>query len=113
MKPEDQIVAIAELDGWSHKNYFENSFKDPMQKTSAGMRWFKENRIERRPPDYLASRDAIVPVIEKQSDEVIGGICNRISGAFNTGFTQWKNLILSTPTQLAEALLRATGKWKS
>jgi len=57
-------------------------------------------------PDYLTSRDAIVSVIEKQKSFIQRAINDRLKHITDWGFTY-----LATPSQLCEALLRATGNW--
>jgi hypothetical protein len=58
-----------------------------------------------------ASRDAIVPVIEKQVKN-----CPTFYSPFLIALAEGKKtpieMILATPRQLCEALLRAMGKWK-
>lgn len=93
MKEELQIKALAELDGWD---------KEPTPNTSNA--W---GVIGKKPvwnyryqlPRYLTSYDAIIPLIQKQPLDVIADVMVRVS------------LHNTTPAQLAEALLRATGKW--
>jgi hypothetical protein len=74
---------------------------------------------------YLTSRDAIVPVIEKHPLEVKRKVVHIVSDLFYSSKdekNQWYNggwhvdckamaCLFSTPSQLCEALLRATGKW--
>lgn len=65
-------------------------------------------------PDYLTSYDAIIPLIQKQ-DLIIGKhmmqIMHRmVSGSGNHHVKDFYLFLLS-PSQLCEALLRATGKW--
>ena len=98
MKPDDQIKALAELDG---REIAYGEFVDIRQRESDG----EPEILGHVPfPDYLTSYDAIIPLIQKRGD-----------------YTQTKieDFMLSqlkmfsvTPTQLCEALLRATGKWK-
>jgi hypothetical protein len=118
MTPEDQIKAIAELDGWKLTG-----------------RWFlppnnydgkqDNNRDENGCPNYLTSRDAIVLVIEKYPLDVKRKVVHIVSDLFYSSKdkkNQWYNggwrvdckamaCLFSTPPQLCEALLRATGKW--
>jgi len=89
MKPEQQIKALAELDG--------------AERLSMG---FRNGRKYSEPtPDksYLASYDAIIPLIQKQTREVRVAMTQ----TFPRGFVSF----MTTPAQLAEALLRATGRW--
>lgn len=109
MKDEEIIKAVAELDGW--------------EKTPAGF-WKKPpgSLLQRSLPPYLTSRGTIVPVIEKQwknlgSNSFDG---NKFSDYLRklvdekeccTTHTTMR-VLLATPRQICEALLRATGRWK-
>lgn len=53
-------------------------------------------------PDYLTSYDAIIPLIQKQPPEIRAEMFERTNGRVT---------IMSTPMQLCELLLQATGKW--
>jgi hypothetical protein len=88
MKEQEKIKAIAEFDGVEFKSQWEFAHYD----------------VSYSKP-YLTSRDAIVPVIEKQTDDIKGEISDWL-------MTRAEWLITATPPQLCEALLRATGKWK-
>jgi hypothetical protein len=96
MKPELQIKAIAELDGWTlkgtlgHSNYPAFIHNDGRKVATCNL------------PHYLTSRDAIVPVIEKQPLEVQHDIGERLQI-----YHAWK----VTAEMYCQALLRATGKW--
>lgn len=97
MKDQDQIKAIAELDGWhttTHNTLVCGRCVDIRNQAN----WHEA-------PPYLTSRDAIVPVIEKQSDTIQLKIYNYLDRVAKWTF-------LATAPQLCEALLRATGKWK-
>ena len=102
MKPEEQIKALAELDGWTniHDNKYgvPASGKTPPDWKGDGFSSASEDYIL---PNYLTSYDAIIPVIQKQPLEVR----QRIAASGPISF-------MVTPAQLSEALLRATGKWK-
>ena len=89
MKPEEQIKALAELDG---------IFLDE---------WRPENRKHFKIP-YLTSYDAIIPLIQKQSYGIIANIHDILCTTNDTKYF----LRDCSPAQLCEALLRATGKWK-
>jgi len=56
------------------------------------------DNLSHRPP-YLTSRDAIIPVIEKQESMIVA----RIAGEYTC---------LATAKQLSIALVKACGKWK-
>lgn len=101
MNPEDQIKAVAELDDPHHKWEIAHS---PHNEGKVGYRypahdgWIYAKR-------YTESYDAIIPVIQKQSDE-IKTACDILVLDENNSFFD------VTPAQLTEALLRFTGKWK-
>ena len=108
MNEQDQIEAIAEFDGWK------GIIQDPIDGHRTGYRepdnCYKNEHI----PDYLHSRDAIVPVIEKQSipiRQAITWTVKRHFGSEEITWQDWEYLTL-TPQQLCEALLRSVGKWK-
>lgn len=119
MTPEDKIKAIAELDGWSDISWpFGTAF------TGQGKPPHLNANLTPLLP-YLTSRDAIVPVIEKHPLEVKRKVVHIVSDLFYSSKdekNQWYNggwrvdckamaCLFSTPSQLCEALLRATGKW--
>ena len=104
MKDEDILIEVARLDGWAQEEHFEPSFQDPAKMVSVGNRWVKENRIERRLPDYLNSRDAIIPVIEKHPD-ALPEISKLLIGNKRPTF-------LATAREICVALLKAAGKFR-
>ena len=113
MTPEDQIKVIAELDGWTDVKFYVLGHK-PDGITALARSRSADYRCDL--PDYLTSRDAIVPVIEKQSDEVlidfIRILLEDVLRQPHAGrYTQQLSILLAIPSQLCEALLRATGKW--
>jgi serine/threonine protein phosphatase PrpC len=103
MTEQEQIKALAELDGWKHKptpvGYWGD--KDNGMYPLSLPPLTNLNQHFNFPP-YLTSYDAIIPLIQKLDANVqnkfmmlcVGGISNY------------------TPTQLCESLLKATGKWK-
>lgn len=121
MTEQDQIKALAELDGWHQQEVFESSFADSTKQVSAGLRWTRMDslRFERKLPDYLTSYDAIIPLIQKQLDTVfncfLDNLCiikNSDDAEMDGSYSELRMMWMATPTQLCEALLRATGKWK-
>lgn len=88
MKPEDQIKALAELDGWCGCNKF-----------ACADSYFASA------PQYLTSYDAIIPLIQKQSHEVKCNMWNHLDAE--------SDLWDATPAVLCEALLRAADRWIS
>lgn len=89
MKPEDQTKALAELDGMEDFDMLKKQTGDLTRYLHGANR--KENRW-RLVPNYLISYDAIIPLCRKVRPDIIWAI----------------NL---TPSELCEALLRATGRW--
>ena len=101
MKPEDQIKALAELDGWKRVGL---DVITPEGRRFEILKW--ENVL----PNYLTSYDAIIPLIQRQDANTKGLIYYH----FNTdqSWTQQAiDMLDATPSQLSEAILRATGRW--
>ncbi len=98
MKEQDQIYAIAQLDGWTERDerWFHVTYSEGQQ----GIKFYNL-------PDYFHSRDAIVPVIEKQNDMMHCSINYWLT--INLGY---RHGFLVLPAHLCEALLRATARWK-
>ena len=113
MNKQDQIKAIAKLDG----------LKNPRQKkelvycddaTEPGdieMTVWVHGKNFKFEPSYLHSRDAIVSVIEKQHYDIKKGIFTQLACNLAAHPDPDLAAMLATPPQLCEALLRATGKW--
>jgi hypothetical protein len=99
MKTELQIKALAELDGC----YFGNTTYDTEEL------WRKFDGCPCELPDYLTSYDAIIPLIQKQSDKIKTAVFELLQDSKETisVIAVWD----ATPAQLCEALLRATNKW--
>jgi hypothetical protein len=93
MTEQEQIKALAELDGWTE--YLFGSANDCVK---------HKNCDWKIAPNYLASYDAIIPLIQKQN--VTGSVIDNSPEDFH-GY-----IIDMSPAQLCEALLKATGKWK-
>lgn len=105
MTEQEQFLACAELDGLSC-----------IETPEFGWAWFQDTRRISNWSDWETSvgavrnydsRDAIIGVIEKQSGKVQG---NTAQNLYSKGALL--GVLLATPAQLREALLRATGKWK-
>ena len=93
MKPEEQIKALAELDG---------RLACTVSNCGCGS--------ELKDFNYLTSYDAIIPLIQRQDANTKGLIYYH----FNTdqSWTQQAiDMLDATPSQLSEAILRATGRW--
>jgi len=103
MTPEQQIKALAELDGLhsfricSRYNGIQDN--DVLCGEKDGIIYQIEN--------YLESYNAIIPLIQKQSTGIRLQVFVRLQESTNSAA-----LFLSTTTQLCEALLRSVGKWK-
>lgn len=115
MSGQDKIRALAELDGWTDIQLNTNG-------EWIGIRWVgchqKLKRLQQI-PYYLVSRDAIIPLIEKHWIQFgLNGnefrkalkvmVDNDVCCDIHTTF----RILLATPAQPVESLLRATGKWK-
>lgn len=97
MTKQEQIKALAELDGWRRNLDIQSG--EPRWKLDDG--WIDEESLIESCQNYLTSYDAIIPLIQKQS-----------LGVRLTMFNAYKVSIMTTPKMFCEALLRATGKWK-
>ena len=95
MTDQDKIKALAELDGWTGLG--NGLFARPY---FHGRKLFSDF-------DYLTSYDAIIPLIQKQDMLIKESMCKLLGVKHD--YCAW---IRATPTQLADALLVATGKMK-
>lgn len=96
MTDTEIIIAVAKLDGF-------NSVKIKMDGKKPFVSGERADWFGCRVPDYLISRDAIIPVIEKQPQV----IQYRTNTEFQDLDVELK--FLATPKQLCIALLKATG----
>jgi hypothetical protein len=112
MKPELQIEALAKLDGWTDIQPDIGGGRVGTPPDWSGIRY--------QPlPPYLASRDAIIPMIEKHiQSEGASSFASPLFVALN--ISNYKKLhpdiligcaVSATPAQLCEALLRALNLW--
>jgi hypothetical protein len=106
MTNEQIIKACAELDGW--KDVDINKLHKPWLVLGDRPTFYggeiKSYTVDMLVPSYLTSYDAIIPLIQKQSDEIRGKAWGEIISINPKAFDE-------SPRQLCEALLRATGKW--
>lgn len=100
MKPEEQIKALAELDGWEWKS---NIHGVEVWHPPGIAEWQYYDKLP--PVKYLTSYDAIIPLIKKLNQP-------HCLVHYDNDPLQGGAMIIPTPAQLCEALLRATGKWK-
>ena len=117
MKTEQQIIELAKLDG------FEDIRISGPFNTLGGSIVINEKRDWHRLPSYLTSRDAIIPLVEKvlergEMERLFARELHKLVFKFplNWGDVQsvvdsLRMFLYTTPAQLCEALLRATGKW--
>lgn len=97
MTETEQVKALAELDGkWRGMDEYR---EDYAYIRSHGAVQSLHGMIAENLPSYLTSYNAIIPLIQKQPEFASGMMNGHID------FTM-------TPSQLCEALLRATRKWK-
>lgn len=111
MTPQNQIKALAELDGAHQGHWTEYATTSASAaEVISGRMWsdsgwtYANGQVHSNHPHYLTSYDAILPLIQKQDGNM--RLC-----MFNQYF-QDVGVYKETPAQLCEALLRATGKWK-
>jgi hypothetical protein len=114
MKNEDKIIEIAKLDGFELVSYEDLGYPPNFPTSGRKQFWRKigEKEAFMELPPYLASRDAIISVIEKQSKYTQQTVVEYFR---QVGAGEHSNMVIiltATPSQLAEALLRACGKWK-
>jgi len=95
MTTEQQIKALAELDGMYY-------FTADATRHYPGF-WQNDKGQAFHELHYLTSYDAIIPLIQKQPRDVR----KAMTQTFPNGHVSFT----TTPAQLGEALLRATGRW--
>lgn len=110
MTDEQIIIALAKLDGYELQTRGDGTYWHPVHN-----KYFLKHEM----PQYLTSRDAIIPVIEKlvnTKDEVWNFSVN-LSKVLTEKDEDYQELspvdyITATPKQFCIALLKATGKWE-
>lgn len=104
------IIEVAKLDGfelpdsnegWNHNN--------PLSPTGISIDNHKGQCKRWVEKQYLTSRDAIIPVIEKQTPKIREYIVSCLVTLRQNDELQ--DLICASAKQLSIALLKATGKW--
>lgn len=101
MKPEQQIKALAELDGYA--------INGPSDDPTMPEDWCfdgKGNNCWFDDLEYLTSYDAIIPLVRKQSWHIHQKIWIDLCFMLKS-----QHIFIATPAQLCEALLKATGRW--
>lgn len=122
MNPELQTKSVAKIDGKiDHWNDCVRIANKQCRNKDASVLY--EWAINLYGYNYINSRDAIIPVIEKvckDNDSFfisfmrhLANVCCNTQWEQAVDFpVQFKLIFLATAVQLTEALLRATGKWK-
>lgn len=108
MTDNEITIAVAKLDG------FEVDFRGDERLNP----WIRKDKTigALNSLEYLTSRDAIIPVIEKnikQPNTFCDFLLKEISGIIVAihGDCEAFHMLIATPKQLCVALLKATGKW--
>lgn len=126
MTPEQQIKALAELDGWTEIHQSTLLLEFGVNNSVWAGRMPDKDFLAAL-PNYLTSYDAIIPLIQKKFTkhschsffDALGIIAAKntadCDGQYEyqgdgSYYEQWL-LFKATPAQFSEALLRATGKW--
>lgn len=120
MKPESQIKALAELDGWTLSEYgFWHQFLRPEDKEFADEGQLHGATAFYQLPKWTTSYDAIIPLIQKQTKDIQSEFLTILFRWYGNNadpdldyMTLWPMTFALTPAQLAEALLRATNLWR-
>lgn len=100
-----QLKALAELDGkWRGMDEYR---EDYAYIRSHGAVQSLHGMIAENLPSYLTSYNAIIPLIQKQPSQIQCRVEVKLQD-MNGDSMAWNK----TPSQLCEALLRATRKWK-
>ncbi len=116
MTDQEIIIEVAKLDGFEDLDYLKKQTSD-LARFWHGAKEGENKWTEL--PNYITSRDAIVPAIEKNcktwdlQDKFLVALNEQIVATEHSseGDIQWLT-ILATPRQLCIALLKATGKYK-
>lgn len=118
MTDQEIIIEVAKLDGWIYhpaQDVYQKEFSDRTRHVSTPL-------VEKHLGSYLTSRDAIIPVIEKQGlgikytlgwklSEELNFDEESLSDVDNLGY-RFTDILCATPRQLCIALLKASGNWK-
>jgi hypothetical protein len=120
MNTNEQIKALAELDGYTASYNKDNGLWHWLNESNGHVKLFGNGLSEEHLiaiTNYLTSYDAIIPLIQKlgKMDAIsfVGWlIVTKFDFNFGIDESAAFELITATPSQLCEALLRATGKWK-
>jgi hypothetical protein len=134
MKPEEQIKALAELDGWIPVLCKVQEWNEELGAYTQVQKQLFERQLavclervsEKKLPPYLTSYDAIIPLIQKCTNDTKRDMFYLLIQAHGLTIEvlpyetqirithlQFAQVMFdSTSAQLCEALLRSTEKWK-
>ena len=126
MTDEQIVIEVAKLDGWKHcQSNTELCNKwwggKPIGVSPLNERFNNEEHAFWEIPNYINSRDATVPVIEKWANNNMVDFSNfvcclrhelKLDSEFELVTADIWFCLTATPRQLCIALLRATGKYK-
>lgn len=109
MTPEAQIIAIAEVCGWTDVRY--TDAYGGWQGYAPGKKCFTE-----QVPNYPGSLDAMLSAFHvltpQQWDAFLFSVLGNASGAKWASFDQIIYLMKQPPDKLAQHFLRAVGRWQ-
>ena len=114
MTKEKQIEVLLELDGWEISSDY-SQFKSPKHENWQGRGY---TGIWDCVPKYLDSRDAIIPLIAKYINKtafnykIFLTFLQKSAKVDMNGRNLMVTFLLAPPAKLAEALIRALGKWE-
>ncbi len=122
MSDQEIIIEVAKLDGYldvKEYNYNYDYCGEQGEYKQLEGRHSSDLGILKSLPNYLTSRDAIIPVIEKQGmiprvqlvDFVSEELFEHCDGSNQMSQTDMAVMLCATPRQLCIALLKATGKY--
>lgn len=118
MSDTDIVIEVAKLDGYTEEQA--HSFGNSVEKEFAyqcgeiNSEEYVSNVVQQpKPPNYLHSRDAIIPVIKKQTQHVQLGVVDELTPHKREFDGDVAVIAMTAPArQLCIALLKATGRWK-
>lgn len=100
MTNEDKIKVLAELDGWKFHPDGIGYYRGELTV------WTPSKPL----PLYLTSYDAIIPLVQKQPRAILVRVVLSFKG--QNDVSRMVDWLQYTPEQLADALIKAVGKWK-
>ena len=123
----DQIrITVAEAMGWTKREVFESSFRNPEEQVSRGMKWHDPKGIVRYPPSFAEDLNACAEMRRTLTNDeredfasCLEAICSagQLSMAALdphgvTDYAELFDILDATALQQCEAFLRVKGLWK-